>query len=227
MLEAERADRISRLAGLERVATTRASGQSQSGIAAPVTQIPGYFDHSGLKERSTVGSASATGSMCGRTTWTSSSDAFDADKMSEGREDGLSSVGNDSDEEFNCVGIGEGASTFSGPTSHPPLSRMSSGNRPRPVSLGSPTINWSDYLVAPLQHGEYQTTSPRTYEFRHYQMVPPPLSPAGSTTPESNTPEPAEDARMVDGMTYDTNVVDTTARTPQLATPYDRYGNSR
>jgi hypothetical protein len=42
-------------------------------------------------------------------------------------------------------------------------------------------------------------------------------SPAGS-----NTPEPMEDARMVDGMTFDRDVVDTTARTPRLASPFDR-----
>lgn len=203
-LEAERADRISRLAGLERVAAGRTSGQSQSGIAAPVAQSPGYFDHSGLKEKSTVGSASATGSTCGRTTWASGSDAFDADKMSEGPEDGVSSVGNLSDEgDSSLVGFGEGASTLSGPSSHPSLSRMSSGGRPN--SLGSSTVNRSNPLAAYLQN-----TSEN-------QMMPSPLSPAGS-----NTPEPTEDARMVDGMTYDPDIVDTTTRTPRLATPYSR-----
>ena len=38
---------------------------------------------------------------------------------------------------------------------------------------------------------------------------------AGSVTPE---PVP-EDARMVNGITFDEDVVDTTVRTPRLATP--------
>ena len=209
-LEAERADRISRLAGLERVATARSTSQSQPGVAAPAGPTSGYFDHSGMREKSTVGSASATGSVGGRTTWASGSDAFDADKMSEGPDDGISSAGNISDEgDASLVSFGEGASTLSGPSSHPALSRMSSGGRPS--SMGSPNMNRSNPpnpLAAYLQH----TSEP--------QMMPSPLSPAGS-----NTPEPTEDARMVDGMTYDPDIVDTTARTPRLATPYSR-GNS-
>jgi hypothetical protein len=60
----------------------------------------------GAKERSTVGSASATGSAGGRTTWASGSDvAFDGDKMSE---DGVSSVAGMSDE-ASLVGFGEAA----------------------------------------------------------------------------------------------------------------------
>lgn len=212
-LEAERADRISRLAGLERVATARSGGQSQPGAAAAAAaQNPGYFDnHSGIKEKSTVGSASATGSVGGRTTWASGSDAFDGDKMSEGPEDGVSSVGNASDEgDASLVGFGEGASTFSGPSasSHPGLSRMSSGGR---SSLGSPTMSRPNPLAAYLQ--STSTTSGS-------QITPPRSSPAGS-----NTPEPVEDARMVDGMTYDPDVVDTTARTPRLATPYGTDGS--
>ncbi|CAG8972620.1 hypothetical protein HYALB_00005389 [Hymenoscyphus albidus] len=74
-LEAERADRISRLAGLERVSTARPSGTNQSAGAAA---IPGYFDQAGnpvyTTKISTVGSASATGSLGGRTTtWASGS----------------------------------------------------------------------------------------------------------------------------------------------------------
>lgn len=34
-----------------------------------------------------------------------------------------------------------------------------------------------------------------------------------------------EDARMIDGMTFDADVVDTTARTPRLATPYNGEGS--
>lgn len=207
-LEAERADRISRLAGLERVATARTSSQSQPGVVAPAAPTSGYFDNSGMKEKSTVGSASATGSVGGRTTWASGSDAFDADKMSEGPEDGVSSVGNVSDEgDTSLVSFGEGASTLSGPSSHPALSRMSSGGRQS--SLGSPTMNRSNPLAAYLQHNNEN------------QTMPSPLSPAGS-----NTPERTEDARMVDGMTYDPDIVDTTTRTPRLATPYSGGGSS-
>ncbi|KAI4861125.1 hypothetical protein F4820DRAFT_80225 [Hypoxylon rubiginosum] len=84
-LEAERADRISRLAGLERVSTLRAPNQQQHGNAnfpqttptstaqqasAPLT--PAYFDSNGqptaITKMSTVGTASATGSVGARTT---------------------------------------------------------------------------------------------------------------------------------------------------------------
>lgn len=164
-----------------------------------------------------MGSASATtASVGGRTTWASGSDmTFDGDKMSEDPDDGTSSVGNISDEgNASLVGFGEGASTISGPISRPNLNRISScgnnsgngnGGRRTPSSLGSPTMNRNP-IAAYLQQ---QNESP---------MMPSPLSPAGSS---SNAPEQAmEDARMIDGMTYDADVVDTTARTPRLATPY-------
>ena len=132
-LEAERADRISRLAGLERVSTTRAPGQTQ--LAPGTFPPPGYFDSSvpQIKERSTVGSASATGSVGGRTTWASGSMDYDPDKMSE---DGSSSAGGLSDEgNASLVGFGEGASsTISGPVS----SNVQRGIFGRQGSAGSP-----------------------------------------------------------------------------------------
>jgi len=81
-LEAERADRISRLAGLERVSTLRpgppaAGGNQQTtptstGFPANPGGAPAYFDSNGqptaANKMSTVGSASATGSTGGRTT---------------------------------------------------------------------------------------------------------------------------------------------------------------
>ncbi|KAI2616786.1 hypothetical protein GGR54DRAFT_631549 [Hypoxylon sp. NC1633] len=84
-LEAERADRISRLAGLERVSTLRAPNQQQHGSNAnsPLTTptstaqqanalAPAYFDSNGQptanNKMSTVGTASATGSVGARTT---------------------------------------------------------------------------------------------------------------------------------------------------------------
>ncbi|KAE8372947.1 hypothetical protein BDV26DRAFT_273104 [Aspergillus bertholletiae] len=200
-LEAERADRISRLAGLERVVAARSGGGSQSSTAVPMSYTPGYFDTSStLKERSTVGSASATGSVGARTTWASGSDAFEADKMSEEPDDGTSSVGNLSDEgDTSLVGFGEGASTISGPISHPSLNRASSAGRPS--SLGRAN-------VMPATSTQHSGDG---------GMIPVAMSPTGSSTPE-----PVQDARMVDGMTYDPDVVDTTVRTPRLATPLGR-----
>jgi hypothetical protein len=138
-LEAERADRISRLAGLERVSTARPSNPNLAGAAASPSanagQIPGYFDQHGnpvyTTKMSTVGSASATGSIGGRTTtWASGSakasrdgdddemsmdnmeaDRFSASAMDEDMDqDGMS-------DNTSLVGFGEGAgSTVSGPT---------------------------------------------------------------------------------------------------------------
>lgn len=117
--DAERADRISRLAGLERVATARNPTPISSltpGTAAPPVGGAGYFDpqnmHTLGRERSTVGSASATGSVGGRTTWASGSDVCDPDKMSESQDMDMdtSSVGGTSDTN-SLVGFGEGART--------------------------------------------------------------------------------------------------------------------
>lgn len=112
--DAERADRISRLAGLERVAV---SGRTPQGLGPGTAQNPppGYFDSNNqpqiFRERSTVGSASATGSVGGRTTWASGSDAFDPDRMSEDQDVETSSIGGFSDEAASLVGFGEGART--------------------------------------------------------------------------------------------------------------------
>lgn len=114
-LEDERADRISRLAGLERVSTIRAPNQQQppaAGAAAaaayspqttptstgfptqtiPAALTPAYFDANGqptaATKMSTVGTASATGSVGARTT-AGSGERFEAD-LTEVDEDGLS-----------------------------------------------------------------------------------------------------------------------------------------
>ncbi|KAI0848801.1 hypothetical protein F5Y00DRAFT_81789 [Daldinia vernicosa] len=99
-LEAERADRISRLAGLERVSTLRPPNQQQHGGGPNPTQTtptatapqanaltPAYFDSNGqptaMTKMSTVGTASATGSVGARTT-TEAGDRFgeeDEDEM--------------------------------------------------------------------------------------------------------------------------------------------------
>ncbi|KAF3004804.1 hypothetical protein E8E13_003300 [Curvularia kusanoi] len=113
--DAERADRISRLAGLERIGV---SGRTPQGLGpgSAANPPPGYFDSNNqpqmFRERSTVGSASATGSVGGRTTWASGSDAGgnDPDRMSEDQTEETSSVGGFSDE-ASLVGFGEGART--------------------------------------------------------------------------------------------------------------------
>lgn len=209
-LDAERADRISRLAGLERVATARSGGVVSSGTHGNyASPPPGYFDNipPHIRERSTVGSASATGSVGGRTTWASGSDIYD-DKMSEDQNDDISSTGGFSDEgNASLVGFGEGASsTISGPTSTA-AGRMAASSAARAAAgagaVGSPTLSKAGTAVpAHLQH----------------QAIGSPMSgvesPSSSTT--STTPDPTSaDARHLDGMTYDANVTDTAARQPR------------
>ncbi|KAI2631246.1 hypothetical protein GGS21DRAFT_540068 [Xylaria nigripes] len=106
-LEAERADRISRLAGLERVSTLRAPNQSHGpnvgspqtnptsagaqGQNQPAALTPAYFDANGqptaFTKVSTVGTASATGSIGARTT--EPGERFEAD-LTDIDEDGFS-----------------------------------------------------------------------------------------------------------------------------------------
>jgi hypothetical protein len=185
-LDAERADRISRLAGLERVSTVRQSGQGHlaPGVGA-ANPPPGYFDNAAphIKERSTVGSASATGSVGGRTTWASASVGDDTDKMSEDQDDDTSSAGGLSDEgNASLVGFGEGASsTVSGPISTATARAMAA----RQNSMGSPSMS------------KATTTTPQP--------------PNRSSSPMSGImPSGSTDPRYVDGMSYDPNVVDTT-----------------
>lgn len=158
-LDAERADRISRLAGLERVTTARNPtpiAQLTPGAVAHSNAPHGYFDAQGNpgigRERSTVGSASATGSIGARTTW-AGSEAGDMDKMSESQDMDMetSSMGGMSDEGTgSLVAFGEGART---------PARQSALSMPGTAKASTPT---------------------------------------------------ARDAKMLDGMTYDQDVVDTT-----------------
>lgn len=160
-LDAERADRISRLAGLERVTTARNPtpiGQLTPGAVTSAQAPHSYFDAQGNpvmgRERSTVGSASATGSVGGRTTW---ADSESGDKMSESQDmdmNDTSSVGGMSEEGTgSLVGFGEGARTPA-----------------RQSVISNPS--------------------------------------AKGSTPT------ARDARMIDGMTYDRDVLDTTTSHP-------------
>ena len=143
-LEAERADRISRLAGLERVATLRGTPSQPQMVGAlgqPPHQSHSYFDPGSQQqevERSTVGSASATGSAGGKRTWASGSEAYDADKLSEDHDDGVSSTGMSDEGNASLVGFGETASsTISGPTSTP--LRTPTGQRMPVLGASPPT----------------------------------------------------------------------------------------
>lgn len=168
----------------------------------------GYFDSNMhphlMKERSTVGSASATGSA-GRTTW-ASADSFDTDRILD--DDGTSSIGGFSDENASLVGFGEGAnSTVSGPISNAPpriaalLNRQTSGAT---GASGSPSANRSSSHSVP----SYTQQSIPDVEVEAGEP-----SPTGSNTPEPRSSAiPRDDARMVDGMTFDANVIDTTNR---------------
>ncbi|THX90390.1 hypothetical protein D6D05_00555 [Aureobasidium pullulans] len=151
MTYAERADRISRLAGLERVTTARNPTPTSNltpGLAAhPSGATSGYFDSQGNpvlgRERSTVGSASATGSVGGRTTWASEGDVFDHDKMSESQDMDMdtSSVGAASDTN-SLVGFGEGARTPA-----------------RYSAVGSPSVSKSTPTASSLSHPFQRDTS--------------------------------------------------------------------
>ncbi|KNG52690.1 putative membrane-associated eicosanoid glutathione metabolism protein [Stemphylium lycopersici] len=186
--EAERADRISRLAGLERVAV---SGRNPQGLnpGTAANPPPGYFDANNqpqlFRERSTVGSASATGSVGGRTTWASGSDVYEADRMSEDQDMDTSSMGGFSDEAASLVGFGEGART---PARHN-------------SQLGSPAIGKASALPGYLR--DQAPTSPMSG-----------VSVSGSTQTMSSTEQQKKEARMMNGMTYDENVVDTTSNAP-------------
>jgi hypothetical protein len=196
-MDAERADRISRLAGLDRVGHPRNLTPGSNAGSANTAQHPlaqAYFDANNVpqitRERSTVGSASATGSVGGRTTWASGSDAYDqADKMSEDTNQDMevdnSSMGGFSDEGTpSLVGFGEGART--------PARQLS--------SYGSP----------PSHHHKTSSTAQTPTGLR------PQSQPVGAQTPQSVIEAQKQDARMLDGMTYDREVLDTADRTPPL-----------
>jgi len=149
--DAERADRISRLAGLDRVGprgggpslstagtsnfeTTPqrggigpySGGSGSGGQGGQAAQGGAYFDANAtpqmMRERSTVGSASATGSVGGRTTW--SNDGGDGD--GEDMEVDNSSMGGFSDEgAASLVGFGEGARTPARPVVSPVMGKAS------------------------------------------------------------------------------------------------------
>ncbi|KAI6245749.1 hypothetical protein HI914_06143 [Erysiphe necator] len=136
ILEAERADRISRLAGLERVSGVRFNENPSQGGSGSGSILSGQnliFDANGnpinINKKSTVGSASMTGSMGERTTtWASGSMRGDDDCQSLDTADdrdrfSASAIDEELDRDTDgmsdnqsLVGFGEGAgSTGSGP----------------------------------------------------------------------------------------------------------------
>ncbi|KAK8217877.1 hypothetical protein IWZ01DRAFT_428811 [Phyllosticta capitalensis] len=230
-LEAERADRISRLAGLERVGVAggrpsnlNPSSAMGSGIPPSGPQTQGYFDANNqpqlMRERSTVGSASATGSVGGRTTWASGSDVgYDpsiADRMSEDQDMDTSSVGGFSDEGApSLVGFGEGARTPARTASHlgsPVVGKASTSAsasavppylRDRPDSMQSSSGAGSAVGFQTTGNISQGPPSPMT-------GVSADLGRSGASTP--STEAQVRDAQRIDGMTYDAG--DTTGRTP-------------
>jgi len=122
-LDAERADRISRLAGLERLGAMRQSSSSSLPPGASASHPQGYFESpippQTHKERSTVGSASATGSVGGRTTW--GSEVNDQGDKSEDQDHDMdtSSNGGMSDGGNSLAGFGESAWSTAGDAGTP------------------------------------------------------------------------------------------------------------
>jgi hypothetical protein len=193
-MDAERADRISRLPGLDRVQPARHSTPSAANSANPYyPATQGYFDANNApqitRERSTVGSASATGSQGGRTTAVSGSDFYDHDKMSEDTQGDMdvdtSSLGGFSEESVSLVGFGEGART--------PARQLS--------SVGSP---------APGNKAGIATPSAIPPSLRQQQLPVSPVSGISSLSVEAQK----QSAKMIDGMTYDRDFGDTVNRTP-------------
>ncbi|KAJ5340279.1 hypothetical protein N7541_009403 [Penicillium brevicompactum] len=214
--EPERADRISRLDGLGCITTARAGQQAFSSHIPPL-YAPAYFEnHATLNECSTVGSASATGSIAGRMTRASDSDVYDAGEISEDHDqgNGTLSVGSDEGNE-NPVRFGECAnSTSSGPIPRPPgLKRVSSGGLGAgPNSKGSSNVNRSTALASYLQEQQYHAGESSMTS----------LSPtAGSSNPEPMN----QNAHTLDGMTFDSGLLDTTASFTPFATSSGRSSN--
>lgn len=188
--DAERADRISRLAGLERI-----TGRNLQNLAPGSTTNPppSYFDGNNqppiFRERSTVGSASATGSVGGRTTWASGSDVYDPDRMSEDQDNETSSIGGFSDEAASLVGFGEGART--------PARQQS--------LYGSPAVGKASAVPGHLRD-QQSSGSPMAGVST--------ASSSATTTTTASAEQQRQEARSLDGMTYDEDYLDTANRTP-------------
>ncbi|KAF2278316.1 uncharacterized protein EI97DRAFT_431562 [Westerdykella ornata] len=206
--DAERADRISRLAGLERLVATRTPSNlgpsSGTGTANNPPPATAYFDANNqpqmFRERSTVGSASATGSVGGRTTWASESDVYDPDRMSEEQE--TSSIGGFSDEAASLVGASEAGSAT-------PARQQQQQQQSQSPAVGKASAVPS-YLREQQAQGQGQAQgSPSSLG----------TTTTSTTTTNSSVEQQKYEARMLDGLTYDESFVDTADRTPPLTGP--------
>jgi hypothetical protein len=230
--DAQRADRISRLAGLERVVSARSA--NLSAVANPGhphahfnQPTIGYFDASNnpaiMRERSTVGSASATGSIGGRTTWASGSvsegdpermsdtDTAEADRDTDMMEAGSTGTGGFSDDaSVSLVGFGEGART--------PARQHS--------VLGSPTAS----SKPPLGFGASGSAVPSYLRSQGSDTVSQPISPSLASERSANAATSSgdpmrQDPRLIDGMSYDSDIVDTTGQPPVSAAEFQARRN--
>ena len=172
-LDAERADRISRLAGLERVTTARnpqtPNNLTPGNYTSQAQPTVSYFDATGAptinRERSTVGSASATGSVGARTTWAGSDAGMDRDydKMSESQDMDMdtSSVGGMSDV-LSDVAFGEGARTPARQsTAYPPPPTPASRGQQGPGS--TPTTAAQSRLIDGMTYDEDANTTSSSF----------------------------------------------------------------
>jgi hypothetical protein len=184
-MEAERADRISRLAGFDRLAAGRNThaGSSNMSTAPSVMPTQAYFDANAIpqivRERSTVGSASATtGSI----------------------HDGDENVSRTEQTGTSLWGASEGDGGSDGMRDDG--DRMSEGDMDMEAEAGSSVGGFSDEGYA-------------------QSFGTPARAPGSAASPSA--PHPArmpglaghvKDAKMMDGISYDKDVLDTVGRTP-------------
>jgi hypothetical protein len=205
-LEAERADRISRLAGLERVGTVRPNAPGGGGNPAHQGphpgQIPGYFDAQGnpvyTTKISTVGSASATDSAEPTTTWTSASgQGHGEDRDDHSEADQMSMDTNyreiDDRDRYSMMDMSEDGDGMS-----------DEGN----VSL----VGFGEGAGSTVSGPTY--TRSRAAQLQAAGAASPASTATGATT--MSAIEQRKDARMVDGIADDASsgFVDTTTRSP-------------
>ncbi|KAK5995495.1 hypothetical protein PT974_03903 [Cladobotryum mycophilum] len=238
-LEAERADRISRLAGLERVSTLRAPVQtpgSATGGASippnfPATQhlTPAYFDSNGqptaVTKMSTVGTASATDSHLGeyddrRTIGDHDEDIFSTDtNYREG--ESVTSMGvypDAMDEDLE----GMGAHSIGGYED-----RMSDDGSASLVGFGEgagSTVSGPIYHRRPIPGAAHQWGLERTNSGLSDMRRDREASMGGDTPMSASAIQERREARMVDGVAADATLsgfpldqdafVDTTFRGP-------------
>ncbi|KAF1810696.1 hypothetical protein P152DRAFT_93645 [Eremomyces bilateralis CBS 781.70] len=251
-LDAERADRISRLAGLERISqqparpptgslapsNTSLSVQAGSPAQFPAATHPSgagaghphagpgaghhatvaFFSSAGeptmVRDRSTVGSASATGSVGGRTTWASGSDVgmddgatATTDRVSE---DGGVQMRDEEDLEHENEGEGKSlmGETASSVGDYGGDDRFSDGGSLVAFGEGARTPARAASGVGSPVVGKAA-------------VVPVHLRETGQSALGREVAAGSErnEARLIDGMTYDANVVDTADRTPPVVGP--------